>query len=214
MSEALRYNDRLTMSEYRIASLDEIDLEALIWEHPEPSTDLHRLYQEADRAALRKIDGLKTAGEYEAERARLATYIEPIPEDLLRIQKRIADYDYSPLNNFLAGLASRDAEQRARFEELYKTAGLAEKSVPEVLHILQCLEPARGARSGRPKAIPPWRNEIDRLEEMRLAVQAGRSIPDAAKIQAAKPEFKRRGTPENQAEYLGKLYRKRQALRE
>ncbi len=210
MSDEPRYNDRLTMSEYRIAACDEIALEAIVWDGRAPRDEWEARFLEADKAALREIDRLKIAGIYEAERARLAARLDPEPRVFAEIAARLEAGELEPLNNFLRGLRSPDPDQRARFERLYEQADLAGKSPRECWHILSCLEPAQKPR-GRPPATPPWRNVAQQLDAMRLAVAGGASIPQAARDAAA---GEGRAEEESRARYFEKLYRQRAALRE
>ncbi|WP_371054353.1 hypothetical protein [Rhodosalinus sp. K401] len=212
MSDEPRYNERMTMSEYRIAACDEIDLEAIVWKGRAARSSLLQFAscEEADKAALREIDRLKIAGIYEAERARLAARLDPQPGVFAEIAARLEAGELGPLNNFLRGLRSPDPDQRARFERLYEQAELAGKSPRECWRILSCLEPARKP-PGRPSATPPWRNVVQHLDAMRLAVAGGASIPQAARDAAA---GEGRAEEESRARYFEKLYRQRAALRE
>ena len=205
-----RYNEQLSMAEYRIAACDEVDLEAIVWQEREPECDTARRYHEADKAALREIERLKLSGAYEAERARLANYLEPPSPMIQRLMQRIEAGDFEPLNNFMDGLKSPDPDQRARFQRLYEGAELGDKTPRELWHILECLESAKKEKEGRPKAIPPWRNVLHQMDAMRLVVANGSTIPEAAR-QVAQDE--REQGVENRAKYFERLYRQRADLR-
>jgi hypothetical protein len=211
MSDAPRYSDKLTMTEFRIAALAEIDLEAMLWESREPDDDLERRYHEADKAALREIDRLKIAGEYELERRRLVALLDPPQPAFVQLIERIDASDFSPWENFYSGLNSPDPDQRARFERLYEKEKMSGRALHEARHILECLEPAKRKREGRPKAIPPWRNVVEHLDAMRLAVAGGASIAQAASEAAIREG---RVNADSRAQYFERRYRQRMALRE
>lgn len=210
MSDEPHYNDKLTFSEYRIAACDEVDLESIVWDERDSSNERLRRYHEADRAALREIERLKLAGTYEAERARLAAYLEPPNPAHDRLAQRIENGEFEPMRNFLDGVRSPDLEQRERFESLYEKAKLADKSPREFWHILLCLEKAKKPK-GRPGVSPPWRNVVGALDAMRFAVAKGASIPQAARDAAAREG---RAEEESRARYFEKLFRERVRLRE
>lgn len=210
MNDQPTYNDKLTITEYRIAACDEIDLESIVWDERDPSDEWMRRYHEADRAALREIERLKLAGKYEIERARLSAYLEPPNPAHERLAQRIENGEFEPMRNFLDGVRSPDLGQRERFEQLYVEGELADKTPREFWHILLCLEQAKKPK-GRPGISPPWRNVVGALDAMRLAVANGNTIPQAAREAAAKEG---RAEQHNRARYFEKLYRQRAALRE
>jgi len=212
MTGAPRYSPTLTWTEFRIAASDETDLEQIVWESSTDVDDGRKRYDEADVAALREIDRLKVAGEYAVERARLAALLEPPSPSMQRIAQRIETGEIEPLRNFMDGLKSPDPVQRTRFERLYEKEGLAEKTPREFWHLLECLEPAKRKREGRPNIIPPWRGVASEMDAMRLLIARGASIPEAAR-EAARREGRQNVSPDNRSKYLENLYRQKMALR-
>lgn len=204
-------SDSLTYTESRIAALDEIELEAIVWGERDPPTERLRRYHDADRAALREIDRLKIAGTYEAERARLAAYLKPPSPQWEHFLQRAKAGEFEPWENFSKGLHSPDPDQRERFERLYREGEWGEKTPREFWYVLECLEPAKGRKTGRPKAIPPWHNVAQQLDAMRLLVSAGDSIPQAAREQA---RIEGLAHADSRADYFDQMYRERMALRE
>ncbi|GGB63461.1 hypothetical protein GCM10011316_39150 [Roseibium aquae] len=212
MKDVLRFSDTLTWMEYRIATLDEIDLEEILWSQEQHALDddLTRRVLAADRAALREIERLKLCGEYDAKRSRLAKCIDPDPPEITERFRRIKNGELQPVENFLAGLRSADPQQRSQFKQLYEKGGFANKHYREISHILTCLKSAHKPK-GRPGATPPWRNVVDALDEMRVAVADGLSIPQAARAAAENEALA--GT-DNRARYFERLFRQRAKLRE
>lgn len=196
----MKYSDRLTLEEYRIATCGELDIEAIALQSKCRDDII------AAKRALREIDRMKLAGTYDDERARLAEFLDEPAFPELPDQAR---EDVSALTNFLAGLNSPDVIQRELFRHLYDRGGLSEKSLGEALHILRPLQAAKH-RKGAKQLVPPWRNVAEALDEMRLDVAAGRSIPEAAR-RAARAET---GGAENRAGTLERHYRARMSLRE
>ena len=105
----IRYNDFLTMAQYFIASREEVDIEAMAWDCREKAESRD---SEAAREALREIDRLKLAGEYEAERARLAKYLDPPSPAVKHLAQRARSGEFGPFQNFLDGLSSPDPDHR------------------------------------------------------------------------------------------------------
>ncbi|PIV79076.1 MAG: hypothetical protein COW54_05935 [Rhodobacteraceae bacterium CG17_big_fil_post_rev_8_21_14_2_50_63_15] len=192
-----------------IAGRDEIEIEESLWRSRARKDDDLERYSEVERAALREIERLKTEGTYKAERARLAAKLPPRSPELVKLGERVQSGEFEPLQNFLAGLKSADPEQRARFQRLYEEGDFANKAPSETWHIISCLEPAKKAK-GRPNAMPPWRHVVSYLDEMRLAVRAGASIPQAARDAAAMEGFAEQAS---RAKYFERLYRQRALLR-
>lgn len=209
MNEELRYNENLTMTEYRVATCDELALERIVFETICPETPLQRRFYDADKAALREIDRLKSANNYEAERARLACFLEPSKQGRKKLSTFLKTFNFETVQNLLDGLQSPDTEQRARFTRLYDEAELADRSPREIEHILLCLEKAKKPK-GRPSVSPPWGNVWQALDAMRPHVASGSTIPQAAKEVAAKEGD---AMVESRAHRYEKLYRERLALR-
>lgn len=203
-----------------VAVYDEIRLEEIVFEieNQDEIENVEKMESAICKAALREIDRLKSAGEYESEIARLASDYEKRTQFFERSAKiaqsaELGDRfeERGPLGNLLDGLRSPDQEQRARFQRLSETERFNERDPVEYWHILECLEPAKKrTRKGRPSVVPPWRNVVEHLDRMRMSVAQGASIPEAAR-QAAEEEGKPQA--ENRAKYFERLYRERAALR-
>ena len=210
MKKELRYNDEITMAEYQIAVCDEIDIEATVWDSQNGLDDFDRRTLASDRAVLREIEKLKLSGKYKARRRQLSAKLEPSLIEHRRFIKTIQNLDFGPLENFMDGLNSSDADQKARFQRLYNEAGLGGKMPCECVHILNCLEKGK-KHKGRPGVSPPWRNVVASLDAMRFAVAAGLTIPQAAQSVA---NGEGDAMAESRAHRYEKLFRQRQAIRE
>ncbi|WP_149866320.1 hypothetical protein [Tropicimonas marinistellae] len=191
---------------------DEVVIEAMVWENREPETEAERKDLEAGKEALREIDRLKIDGTYEIERARFAALVDPPSPTLARLIERVANGENSPFQNLLDGLdRNPDPEQRARFERLYQEGDFDHKTPREIWHILECLESAKKPK-GRPSISPPWRNEVEHMDAMRLSIASGATVtvPEAARATAANESRVSAERPND----LAKLYRAKMKLRE
>lgn len=210
----------LTYIEFLIATRDEVDVEA----------ELLSLIEEGDagsdfltdtRNALHEIERLKLSGCYQAERERLARiYAEHDKAKIAEIRCRnpnVPDLDrFKPdpvlrerFENLMKGLKSPDVKQRARFRQFRDATGLADRVPWETLPLIGALEKAK-EKQGRPSSNPRWREIAWALDDMRLLVSRGLSIPQAAK-EVAKKEG--RSNKISRAEYFERSYRKREKLR-
>lgn len=206
----LMATEELTMAEYRLAILDEIDIEGLLCEYLESPEELMSDSGKAHalelQHALRTIDELKGNGTYETTRARLRQKIPPepvYPDEVPEIEH---------LNNVLSGMDSPDDAQRRRFHDLWNATNLGEMSFREALPILRNQERAKKGKGGRPAIQPKWRNELWALEKMEGLIPS-KSVPEAARL-IAEAELQKHSTKESRAKLFERNYRKRRKLRE
>jgi hypothetical protein len=171
------------------------------------------------RDTLHRIDRLKIAGHYDAERERLLQAANAAGEwPFIRTVERWVEASWSNWpgwRNLLDGLKSPDVDQRARFQAFWDAWDVGEKFVadPKMLTLLAVLERAKQGRKDNKKISPPWRNEVSAMDEMRLLDPAGVNILKAAR-EVAPRHPGQGGTLEGRAHTLAALYRKRRSLRD
>jgi hypothetical protein len=209
MSGPLIYSPQLTWRQMLIASCDEIDLEERVLRYPFDADPWLAKYRAEEVAALREIDRLKIAGEYEKERSRLSDILADRPIWPSQVMEVVASLDLAPLNNFSMGLQSPDEGQRARFRAMVDMPEIGEATPGEIWSILRCIEPAK-MHKGRPTVSPPWRNVASHLDAMRLDVARGASIPFAARDAASREGG---AGQHSRAKYFERLFRDRQKIR-
>ncbi|MDX1742186.1 MAG: hypothetical protein R3186_01125 [Ruegeria sp.] len=230
MTGHLRYSEELSYVDFLIGARDELDIEAEAL-HTEQQiafadgmedgarlASLNRALADM-KSALRRIDELKISGAYEEERERLAKLVEaaeiaaraqflsdnPAAEVGAPSEERLEQ-----IGNLFRGLRSPDAAQKERFEKSFDAQEAAGTSIADIADMLPIVE--RSKRPRGPKAkTPPWLNEAEFLDQMRLVVAAGKGIHSAAmEVADEKPTRKTL----NRGEWLAKLYRMRMELRE
>ncbi|RBW57441.1 hypothetical protein [Ruegeria sp. A3M17] len=212
----LGLNELLETKEYYIAAMDELEIEETL--HPVPEgKKTNNPEIEAKRAALREIDRLKAIGEYQNVRARLRKELEEGPlsgllnSDGIKIPVKFLEFA-ERWSNLRAGMESPDQDQLRRFQKFFETADIMSKPLPEISDLLAVLEPAEvKKKSGRKVEIrPKWRKDAGVLDEMRVMVVRGLSIPEAARQMAFKEGFAHQ---DSRAKRFENLYRARLRLR-
>jgi hypothetical protein len=210
-SELGMYTSVMTDPQFLIAKYAEIEIEGRAWELTLRTHDRYRTSElEAHRSALKLIDEHKALGTYESYRNELSGLLEKEHPELFRPIGKEYENRIQLVENLYAGLDSPNQKQRERFQAFSDEIGLGEKAPWEIMCTLAVLEKAE-KRRGRLALIPPWRNAIDELNEIKDACAKGIPLPTAALTVARQQES---AGPENRAKLLVDYYRQRAALRE
>lgn len=207
MGDPLRFNDDLLYWEYLFASREEIDIEAELYNSGAPKDDLDERAQEDMRRALRAIDSAKRSGTYQTERAELFQRL-PSPAPLVRHSDEIL-LRMRLFENFHAGLNSPDAEERAKFRNIWERRIDRNQPLEAALDILD-FAPNAERRRGRPSVTPPWRNFTGALENMRLLLAAN---PKLSIKKAAVAVAERDGSAQDRSRQYKDFYKNRVDLR-
>jgi len=228
---AWMYADGITYEDYLVGA-DENELEASLIRgllNTDPYDSLVGAEISVQKAALRRIDALKTTGTYEtvrqkihekvmaANEANLAKLVRANPWAKGMIDRANAELEASgretdhPLDNLFRGMKSPDPEQRARFIAMYAEQGLADKAYFEARHLLSVLERAK-ISDRKPKLPTPWTNETEAMSNMR---QTKADNPQMTIAEIAKAEDARDPRPSapNRAKRLARLFSQKMALR-
>ncbi len=206
----VRYSEELLLWEYRLAVLDEIDIEGMVWEMTGKhlikvgQQDFHAL-----KHALRRIDELKSKGNYEQERERLRSLLGQESTSL-----EILDQDFAPLSNFFVGVDSADPAQQKRFRRMADAIGIWDMGLQEAWPILKCLEKGQKKKEGSPRKLPPWRDKARLLEGMRDDIARGLFKTVRASAIAAAEKSGPLHTVDNRAKVLARDYKNKMSLRE
>lgn len=159
-------------------------------------------------------------GTYHEERRRLHAEVKIIHEEsqksslewLGRDPHRFDETLLDEFDNFSRGLRSPDLEIRQIFQDAFDHFEMGKKSLVACRVIMRVARRVEEPKQrGRPPALPPWRNEVDALDAMRLHILNGTSIPRAAKMVADAEE---RANATSRADRFEKLYRDRMRLRD
>jgi len=211
MKEA-RYDENFFVSDFLIASRDEIEIEAELAELLEKGE--LPAYAESCRRALRKIDKLRADGQLEQESKRLARLMKlPTEEERANMTPKSFPID-SMLANFRAGMASPNPIQRKRFLRAYERIKHLDLCDDEIQTWLPILEKAPKRNGHRRRIKPPWRNDDASLKRMRDLVLGGSSVVEASKIAAREENHSATNYLANRAATLRKRYKLKMALRE
>lgn len=223
-SPTVTYRDRL------VADFSEIDLEErlFVWKRERRILESRGEKQCKDRQresneiimALHQIDDLIAKGTYGKERQRLRNEVaiackeaETSVRSKLKFAPPEADLDVlAEWTNFSKGLHSKDPEIRKIFQDAFEQLEMGDKAIFECMTIMKLARRIDDPKQrGRPPATPPWRNEVDALDAMRLHVFDEMTIPRAAKIVA---DAEGKTNAASRAERFEKLYRDRMKLRD
>lgn len=203
--------DGLTYAELRIAKADELEIEHELIRAMEQGETWGAAPCLELRSALRQIDAWKAARVYERERTLLREKVAALLPPLIHPDERKmqeAEREWEHMANLFRGLKSPDPQERADFTALFER--IRDMSFRDGLAFVRPLKKAKGA-GGRPSAKPPWRHIAPFLEQMRVDVANGTSIPGAARAAA---EAEGKAQKASRAEYFEQLYRDRMRLRE
>jgi hypothetical protein len=201
-----RFSEDILLVDYLVCR-NERSLEEQLQEYPEC------MESECIRAALRKIDDWQKTGCYqeklEAHRALIteATSSVKVPAFSMPIPP---PRHVVATERLMEGLKSPSREQRQRFEALFETIKDRHPSEPNILAILEVLEPVKKT-SGRPKGATQV-DDFEALMNIKMAVWKDESVAAAAKEAAQSAQGG--GTVESITDRLEKGYRKKMALRE
>lgn len=228
----MMYSATITYSDYLAAGCEN-DIEASLLRLLEFDSDCRTTQDEIREyvEALKKIDHLKISGEYETFRDETIKAVRAANEKAERdfeaanpgwrermeaVDRKLAQSGGEidrQLRNLFDGLRSPDPDQKKRFIGVYDGMGLATKTYAEVEHmnVLPALERAKKPK-GRHQLPTPWTNEIEHMDAMRLMVDRGVNIIDAAH-ERANEEGRPMANADERARTLAKLYRQRVKLR-
>lgn len=208
--------EEITLAQIRLAKRDELDIESELLRLIEKDESWSENARLELMAALRTIDQWKAAGVYDERRAELSAYVDKqTPETSAALSTKLTEKvepGETHFENFCAGLASEDHDERRAFEaieRLLEKAGV--RNYFEAVEYLAALKRVKG-RGGRPKLVTPWQNYASSLDAMRLLIAQGESLHQAS-LKVASQTTRADGEADRATE-LRKQYRARQSLRQ